>query len=36
MATPVDPREDSEEPDPEFIDKLAAFHAERGSVCLLS
>ena len=36
MATPIDPREESEEPDPEFIIKLSAFHAERGSVSSLS
>ena len=32
MAQTMETYEESEEPDPEFIDKLAAFHAERGSV----
>ena len=32
MAQPMETHEESEEPDPEFIDKLTAFHAQRGSV----
>ena len=32
MAQTMEAHEESEEPDPEFIDKLAAFHAQRGFV----
>ena len=34
MAQTMETHEEAEEPDPEFTAKLAAFHAERGSVLL--
>ena len=34
MAQIMETYEEPEEPDPEFMDKLAAFHEQRGSVFL--